>query len=346
MASRASSGNSRYCSIAQAKKYIARLEQSAERMPELIGYRSADVTRYYRRLMVQSYSLAIVFIQYDLLKDALDVLKIAAKADIKLYSQGDLLDRLWSGRLITYTTLGFLFIRSNDLSKALKFIFDAQSLLFSASKSGAVTSPDLNLLTNLVTFLALWRIKRFKEAGTYVSMCRSAISEALASRTSKLETVEKQTLHALVVVSSAALELKAKGNVMLAERIVTDLLQEQGEKLAPMKLTDNTPGKNHISESAVWAKSIERRSSLPETPVVQLLKGFLKKIPYNSSNGSSVDAFSDSVKASKGLMAPNYNLSRVEISENGKYHSPDELLDEEFERLMFVAGFSHFISEM
>jgi hypothetical protein len=301
-----------YCSIAQAKDFIARLEQSAERMPQLIGYRSTDVTRYYRRLMAQSYSLSIVFIQYDLLKDALDILKVAAKTDIKLYSQGELLDRLWSGRLVTYTTLGFLFIRSNDFSKALKFIFDSQSLLFSASKSGALTSPDLSLVTNIVTFLALWRIRRLKEASTYISFCRSALNGALTDPRSKLERTELQTLKALVVLCSAAMELKAKGNAGLAEKLVLDLLNEMEDK---------------------------------EIAVVQVVKDFLKKIPLNASNDSSVEAFSDNVKSSKGLVAPDYDLSQVELLDNFKGRDVNELLNNEFERLLFVAGFSHFISE-
>lgn len=340
------SGTRKYCNIAQAKKIIARLENSADRMPELIGYRSTDVTRYYRRLMVKSYSLAIVFIQYDLLKDALDVLKVAAKADIKLYSQGDLLDRLWSGRLITYTTLGFLFIRSNDLGKALKFIFDAQSLMFSASKSGAVTSPDLGLVANLVTFLALWRIRRYKEASTYVSMCRASVNEAMISRSSKLEIVEKQTLNALVAVSTAAIELKAKGNLGLAEKIVTDLLKDHGEEV-DRRLRGDYSATSQVTEGTIWGvRAVGRKNSEPEMPVVQLLKEFLRKIQMNSSKGSSMDTSFENVKISKGSIAPNYELSRIEIGENVKTQDPDELLGADFERLLFIAGFSHFISEI
>lgn len=329
----------KYSTIAQAKKFIARLEQSANRMPELIGYRSADVTRYYRRLMVQSYSLAIVFMQYDLLKDALDVLKVAAKADIKLYSQGDLLDRLWSGRLITYTTLGFLFVRTNDISKALKFIFDAQSLIFSASKSGAATSPDLTLVANMVTFLALWRIRRYKEASTYISMCRSAVSEAMTTRSSKLEFLEKQTLRALVILCSAALELKSMGNAWQAERLIMDLLNELSER------EHNGYGYNSIARNRQTSLSVPRKQMSQDGPVVQLLKEFLKKIPSNSSHFSSIEASLDNIKASKGDLTPKHNLSNVEIIENGRHLSPNELLDAEFERLLFVAGFSHFISK-
>jgi hypothetical protein len=302
----------KYFNIAQAKDFIARLEQSSERMPELIGYRSTDVIRYYRRLIVHSYSLAIVFIQYDLLNDALEVLKVAAKADIRLYNQGELLDRLWSGRLVTYTTLGFLFIRSNDPSKALKFLFDAQSLLFSASKSGSVTPPDLSLLANLVTFLALWRIKRYKEASTYMSMCRTANVEAMSAHKSKAYSAERLTLNALVVLCTAAMELKAKGNVALAERLVGDLLCELNDQ---------------------------------EIAVVQLTKDFLKKLHLSLSVASSIAASKESVRASNGLVAPTFTLSKVELADNPKVKSSTELLDDEFERLLFVAGFSHFISE-
>jgi hypothetical protein len=82
-----------------------------------------------------------------------------------------------------------------------------------------------------------------------------------------------------------------------------------------------------------------------EIAVVQIVRDFLKKIPLNASIDSSMEVCSDNVTSSKGLVAPDYDLSQVELPDSIKGNDVNELLHNELERLLFVAGFTHFISE-
>jgi hypothetical protein len=143
-------------------------------------------------------------------------------------------------------------------------------------------------------------------------MCRTANIEAMSAHKSKAFSAERLTLNALVVLCTAAMELKGKGNAALAERLVVELLYELQDK---------------------------------EIAVVQLIKDFLKKLHLILSEASSEAASKENVRASKGLMAPHFTLSKVELADNPKGKSSTELLGDEFERLLFVAGFSHFISD-
>lgn len=101
----------KYQTIHEALQHIEVLQLNCSRSPRLYGTPGFDHSVPYKKLISACNSLAVVFMQYDLLREALDLLKKASSADVELYKQGSLLDRLWEGRVNTYNNLAYLFQR-------------------------------------------------------------------------------------------------------------------------------------------------------------------------------------------------------------------------------------------
>lgn len=99
----------RFLTLAEVHQQVAALETKCSRSPELYTLHAADTATNYKALITLCNSLAIVFLQYDLIREALDLLKKASHADLQLYKSGSLLDRLWQGRVTTYNALAYLF---------------------------------------------------------------------------------------------------------------------------------------------------------------------------------------------------------------------------------------------
>lgn len=93
----------------EALDKVQRLRVMCERMPELYGYKSADIVRYQRKLVALANSLSVVFLQYDLFCECFSLLKLAAKVDLRLHGSGDMQVGTWTGRLVTYNCLAYLF---------------------------------------------------------------------------------------------------------------------------------------------------------------------------------------------------------------------------------------------
>jgi len=97
------------CSIPSALGQVSRQEAICSRMPSLYGFQSVDIPRAFRRLVVLSNSLAIVLLQSSLLSTSFQLLKTAAKADVRL--ELDLSPVTWSARAITACSFAYLFQR-------------------------------------------------------------------------------------------------------------------------------------------------------------------------------------------------------------------------------------------
>ena len=98
-------------SITEALKFVEDKYNRVSRMPELIGYRSADMTKSYKNIISICNSLSIVFLQYDLFKEAFLMLQKAVAVDTELNKFGNNEERLWQGRLVTYNSLALLFYK-------------------------------------------------------------------------------------------------------------------------------------------------------------------------------------------------------------------------------------------
>ena len=95
-------------SIEEAFSLIQSLETKCDRMPELLGFKSLDICKSYKQLLTHCNSLVIVFIQYNLLNYASRLLKSAEKADSCLLRYALHSDKIWSGRVLTFTNEAYL----------------------------------------------------------------------------------------------------------------------------------------------------------------------------------------------------------------------------------------------
>jgi hypothetical protein len=97
--------------ISEALKFVEDKFLRVTRMPELIGYRSTDITKSYKSVISICNSLSIVFLQYDLFKEAFLMLQKAVAVDTELNKFGNNEERLWQGRIVTYNSLALLFYK-------------------------------------------------------------------------------------------------------------------------------------------------------------------------------------------------------------------------------------------
>ena len=98
-----------FSTVDEALDKVQRLQLMCERMPELYGYKSADIVRHQRKLVALANSLSVVFLQYDLFCECFSLLKLAAKVDLLLHATGDVQASTWTSRLVTYNCLAYLF---------------------------------------------------------------------------------------------------------------------------------------------------------------------------------------------------------------------------------------------
>ena len=80
--------------ISQALKHVDEKYLRISRMPDLIGYRSLDLCKSYKNLISLCNSLSIVFLQYDLFKEAFLMLQKAVQIDTDLSKFGSVEDKL------------------------------------------------------------------------------------------------------------------------------------------------------------------------------------------------------------------------------------------------------------
>lgn len=274
-----------YQTIREVMQLVDVLQLKCNRSPRLYAAQSFDHSAPYKKLISACNSIAVVFMQYDLLREALDLLKRGSAADVELYKQGSLLDRLWEGRVYTYNNLAYLFQRSEshrigDLSAALKFVYDSQSLLLTLQKSGGQASNDLSISTNFITFLVLWRVKKYRESQTYIHLCLQSIKQLLTSKDkSRLNYGNKLNLWGILTMSAAAVRLKVAGDLSGAQHSLQECIAQLASHETAVKvlLEQFAAEMSHILESHTGSRVSTFESVLEER--VESPKGPLPEIP-------------------------------------------------------------------
>ena len=84
----------KYYTIPQIFELVKKLEVSTKRLPELLGFRSVDISKSYKKLITVCNSVSITFEQYNLYNRALELLRKASEADKCLKRYGSASDRL------------------------------------------------------------------------------------------------------------------------------------------------------------------------------------------------------------------------------------------------------------
>lgn len=303
----------KFHSINEVHSMISHMEQKSKRMPEIIGFRSSDTCKNFKDLLTLCNSLSIVFLQYDLIQDCLQILKSAGEADSNLCKYGTVLDKLWQGRILTYNNLAFLYHKVNQPGDSLKFLYEAHGLAQNIKESGGVAKYDLQVSSNILTFITLWKLKRYQQATTYAELASDNLNAIANGKKSSNFTEENiQNLFSILGIIMAGLAVKTEGSVKKAQLILEDCLSQIDDERHAAKtlLRDQMRELYRMRNMSMSALNASNSEVSIETHSED---GFLPKIPSEVLNSS---------------LKPNY----------------DWLITKDFETIFFITCFVPFIS--
>ena len=102
-------------------------------------------------------------------------------------------------------------------SSSLKLIYEAQSFMMSIKESQEVLSPDIEICVNMITFVALWKLKKFSESGEFLEASANVLNKVIQGMVeSKMSKNSSQNLYCLIVMSLAALKVVLENDVKSA----------------------------------------------------------------------------------------------------------------------------------
>ena len=188
----------------------------------------------------------------------------------------------------------------------MKFVYDSQSLLLNLQKAGGQASNDLSISTNFITFLVLWRVKKYREAQTYVHLCLQTIKQLLTLKEkSRLNYTNKLNLWGILTMSAAAVRLKVTGDLPGAQHSIQDCIgQLTSHEAAIRLLLERFAGEmSHVLESHTGSRVSAFESVLEER--IESPKGVLPDVPSEyfrrkmRPNGSVTDSNRDFLVSSE-----------------------------------------------
>ncbi|OMJ71768.1 hypothetical protein SteCoe_29941 [Stentor coeruleus] len=239
--------------IAQALEYVENKFSRAARIPLLIGYRSSDTCKSFKTLITLCNSMSIVFLQYDMHKEAFLMLQKAVQVDSELGKFGNSEDILWQGRLVTYNSLALLFHKLGRYKDSLKLLLQAENFLINLTESRIIPHADIEISVNMLIFITLWKVKRYKEAQVYLERSAKIINYIITGiKVSHISKVSAKNLYGIIVMGLASMKCvlesdpksavkmcknavkQLEGSHVLSRPLIFDLIQhikENGETL-------------------------------------------------------------------------------------------------------------------
>ena len=115
-------------------------------------------------------------------------------------------------------------------------MYDSQSLLLTLQKAGGQASAEVTVATNFVTFLVLWKVKKFREAQTYIQLCVRTVNELLTSiEKPRISPSNRLNLLGIVIMSLSAVHLKVTSDLSSAQHSVQECLRQLADYDLPVK---------------------------------------------------------------------------------------------------------------
>jgi tetratricopeptide (TPR) repeat protein len=177
--------------------------------------RSLDAVKFLKKLILFCSSMSINLLQLEKLEDALSMLKTADKADAELCKQSNSL-KLWQGRLLTPVILAYLYLKETRYTDSLKFLYKIYTLIQEIKESRLPIHKNIKTLTNLSTFIVLWKLERYNESENYLSSIKNL----------DLATIRGKNLFALVSISKAGIVCKKSKDYLSAIQICEKALSQ------------------------------------------------------------------------------------------------------------------------
>ena len=247
-----------FYTIPETLSYMESLKSKAERMPDLLGFKSSDIAKGYRHLIQISNSLAIVFLQYDLNDLSLIVLKYASDADIKLHRYGTPQDKFWEGSLITFNVLILLFHKVRHFKDSLKLVHQAQTFIISLKESKVKLSAEIEVCTHMLSFISLWRVGRSSESISFLQSATDILNSFIDGRLqTRMSQAGLDNLFGLIAASLAAVKLVVEKNKQEALTIIAKALNEIGRSAGCRGILENLL--NFVSENTLFRVAEENQ---------------------------------------------------------------------------------------
>lgn len=227
-------------SIPETLSFMESLKEKAERMPDLLGFKSSDIAKTYKHLIQLANSLAVVFLQYDLNDLALIMLKYASDADLKLNRYGSPKEKLWEGSLTTYNNLILLFHKVKHFKESLKLVHQAQTFVLNIKKANLPLTLEIEACTHMLSFISLWRVGRCAESVTYLQSSADILNSFIQGKTnSRLSPSGLDNLFGIVAAALASLKLVIEKNKQEALNIIEKALNEVNKNAGCRSFLEN-----------------------------------------------------------------------------------------------------------
>lgn len=243
-----------FYTISDALNYVESYKSRIERMPDLLGFKSSDISKNYKNLIQLSNSLSIIFMQYDLNDIALSLLKYSTDADTKLQRFATYQDKLWEGSLLTYNNLILLFQKVKHFKESLKLVFQAQNFILNIKKAKAKLSAEIEITTHMLSFISLWRVGRSSECITYIQSATDILNGFIEQKIpTKFSETTLDNLYGLIASSLASVKLIVERNssesLSILQKALNDVNKNAGCRVILEALHDLISDNPHLKLS-------------------------------------------------------------------------------------------------
>ncbi|OMJ87598.1 hypothetical protein SteCoe_10691 [Stentor coeruleus] len=204
-----------------------------------------------KKLIILCTSASITLIQQDYLNDTLALLKTADKADSELSRYGNS-GLNWQGRLIMPNILAFVYFKQQRYTDSLKFLFNIHILIEEIKDSGLPVHLHLRNLTNILTFMVLWKLNRIDESEKYINSVLQ----------SGMNTIREKNLYCLASVCKAGIAAKRDKDYMFAVTICNEALKKvENEEVRGDLVEDVMKALYYESRAGIDSQEYKNKSS-------------------------------------------------------------------------------------
>lgn len=130
--------------------------------------------------------------------------------------------------------------RVGEYASSLKLIYEAQSFMISIKESEEYLSADIEISVHMITFVTLWKLKKFSDAGEYLESAAKILNKVIQGFVeTKMSKNSSQNLYCLIVMSLAGLKIVLEKDVNAAKSMTEDCrLQLESNSICYKLLSD------------------------------------------------------------------------------------------------------------
>jgi hypothetical protein len=239
--------STKFHTVKQVLKKILLKHKKAKFASQIVGVRPGEVCERFKSIIVLCNSLVIVFNQYGMTDKCLILLKIAEESDELLCTYGTVLEKLWPQRILLYANFAYLNYKLGKLDLCLKYLYSGHAITQAIKDAGGVPSYEISIISNILTFTVLCKLKRLQQAIEYVKLAKTHFKLLSGSNASfnsvsrpKLTDKNLENIHCLVSICLSAATIASDSNLESGALLLQDTMSKMSqENTAPRKLINS-----------------------------------------------------------------------------------------------------------